>query len=1069
MITKRSVGRLLSTLLCLVLLLGQLPTTALAVAASPYSVSLNNKQLNSGYYLAANNSTNATLGNPDSGYVAKYKDGILTLNGYNGGRIGLVAATANHFTIKLIGNNTVNSGQICIRQQSTGGASGVTITSDSGGTLTLNATSDNAVWAINANESSATGQGQNEVVINGSAKVTINATMTGANQQCTGIYAKNVTIQGSASLKITCKAESNTNAGFVTGVYTWGTTTVNTTGNIDIDVSAAGGENCTSYGLGGSSSNTLTLTKVGNFTAKWKNSTNDTTYKGAAFYPINAEFANVKTNYAKNTTSTTVSYRSGTPYTVTVKNGKLTGPGVSEAIYKGQFLAGDTVNIAPNEKKTSGGETIPFAEWTSAGVTISSPATASNSFTVPEKNVTVTATYNPFFETPTFTPTGSTNTTGTLEFKTVVKPNGSSEYFNLVAEADKDNTTKYKSINLDSSSKSSPYTYSGSMDSSSFSAGKYYVAATLGGDWYLSEPFTVSYVAAPTPAAAVDAVTVSGEQGREITPTEVSIRLTDCIFADSIDGSEGWITNLPTGLSQSVTRIRDTQAKITVSGTPTKKNSAAIKVTVPKTAIKEGVSDVVAAVNENARFAIVGAYKLTLKNCTATVDGEAVTNGSYVEEGAAVTVTADVPENYKFGDWIISGVEYTVNDDNTATFTMPGKELTVTANLYKATIRWTKVPLNKVQSATTFGEIVTTGSSPGPTDNTTITIDWYGEDGTRVSASDAIDRTKNYRGHITVTCADDYVFEKNSTYSKFLVTLYGGSSGNLDEDDITVSDDKKKLEFDVYLINLPQVTIPLYRGEALPETTDCTVSDGCTVSELTWQGTGNAAETETLTSLKVAKTDNRTMWGKSPMTLSVNGTEQTNVTTGDSYLTLTNVTLSAPERPTGVTVSGTAMSWNDTNDALYYLYPSTMEDTAIKAEWKSGSYTGTVCTSKGTPTASGKQFEQTFQFDTVAAGSYKLVIFKPGKYVPKIVPINVSTTDYDCGQLKLWLYGDVNYDGAVKTIDITMARQYFKGNLTLTDEQIAVMDMNGDGAIKVIDITILRQYFKGNISEIPIT
>ena len=177
----------------------------------------------------------------------------------------------------------------------------------------------------------------------------------------------------------------------------------------------------------------------------------------------------------------------------------------------------------------------------------------------------------------------------------------------------------------------------------------------------------------------------------------------------------------------------------------------------------------------------------------------------------------------------------------------------------------------------------------------------------------------------------------------------------------------------------------------------------------------------------------------------------------------------SPTSVSGLTVSGTAVSWNDTNDALYYLYPSTMEDAAIKAEWKSGSYTGTACTSKGTPTASGKQFEQTFTFDTVAAGDYKLVIFKPGKYVPKIVPITVESTALDLGQLKLWLYGDVNYDGAVKTIDITMARQYFKGNLTLTDEQIAVMDMNGDGAIKVIDITILRQYFKGNISEIPIT
>lgn len=194
---------------------------------------------------------------------------------------------------------------------------------------------------------------------------------------------------------------------------------------------------------------------------------------------------------------------------------------------------------------------------------------------------------------------------------------------------------------------------------------------------------------------------------------------------------------------------------------------------------------------------------------------------------------------------------------------------------------------------------------------------------------------------------------------------------------------------------------------------------------------------------------------------SLNGSASVTVADGD---TTKDVTIAK-----GVTVSGTAVSWNNTDNAEYLLYDGSTSDADIKAEWKSGSYTGTACTSKGTPTASGKQFEQTFTFDTVAAGNYKLVIFKPDKYVPKIVSITVESTALDLGQLKLWLYGDVNYDGAVKTIDITMARQYFKGNLTLTDEQIAVMDMNGDGAIKVIDITILRQYFKGNISEIPIT
>lgn len=171
----------------------------------------------------------------------------------------------------------------------------------------------------------------------------------------------------------------------------------------------------------------------------------------------------------------------------------------------------------------------------------------------------------------------------------------------------------------------------------------------------------------------------------------------------------------------------------------------------------------------------------------------------------------------------------------------------------------------------------------------------------------------------------------------------------------------------------------------------------------------------------------------------------------------------------GVTVSGTAMSWNATNDALYYLYPSTTEDADIKAEWKSGSYTGTACTSKGTPTASGKQFEQTFSFDTVAAGNYKLVIFKPGKYVPKIVPITVGSTDYTCGQLKLWLYGDVNYDGKVLANDATQIIRKANGvgsifdtgdTLTKTD-RVTAADLNEDGVIKTNDAAQITRFANG--------
>lgn len=188
---------------------------------------------------------------------------------------------------------------------------------------------------------------------------------------------------------------------------------------------------------------------------------------------------------------------------------------------------------------------------------------------------------------------------------------------------------------------------------------------------------------------------------------------------------------------------------------------------------------------------------------------------------------------------------------------------------------------------------------------------------------------------------------------------------------------------------------------------------------------------------------------------SLNGSASVTVADGD---TTKDVTIAK-----GVTVSGTALSWNDTNDALYYLYPPTTEDAAIKAEWKSGSYTGTACTSKGTPTASGKQFEQTFTFDTVAAGSYKLVIFKPGKYVPKIVPITVDSTDHDCGQLKLWLKGDVNGDGIVNGNDIQRLYSHITGASTLTDDDaLIVANANEDTAINGNDIQRIFAHIVGS-------
>ena len=163
----------------------------------------------------------------------------------------------------------------------------------------------------------------------------------------------------------------------------------------------------------------------------------------------------------------------------------------------------------------------------------------------------------------------------------------------------------------------------------------------------------------------------------------------------------------------------------------------------------------------------------------------------------------------------------------------------------------------------------------------------------------------------------------------------------------------------------------------------------------------------------------------------------------------------------GFTVSGTALSWNNTNDALYYLYPSTMEDAAIKAEWKSGSYTGTACTSKGTPTASGKQFEQTFTFDTVAAGDYKLAIVKPGHGL-WIEELTVNTDNITDKSIRLYKMGDVNKDGKVNSTDALWVRQSSAGGRVLDAYQKILADLNRDGKVNSTDALWIRQISAGS-------
>lgn len=164
----------------------------------------------------------------------------------------------------------------------------------------------------------------------------------------------------------------------------------------------------------------------------------------------------------------------------------------------------------------------------------------------------------------------------------------------------------------------------------------------------------------------------------------------------------------------------------------------------------------------------------------------------------------------------------------------------------------------------------------------------------------------------------------------------------------------------------------------------------------------------------------------------------------------------------GVEVSGTVTSWNDTDDAVIRLYDGEMTDEAIKADMaldtpvKALNYTATKDAISAN--ADGERYDQGFSFSAVPTGNYKIVIAKAGGYVTKIVQINVAASAYDAGEIKLWLYGDVTYDGAVRTNDATEIYLYLAFETSFTAEQELVADVTQDGAVRTNDATEIYLY-----------
>ena len=244
--------RITSLLLTLVMLLSLVPAMGVTAFAAAYnSVGVNNVVLKDGYYLETNGATEAKKGanTAPATYVAWYKNGVLTLKGYNGKDIVTQGVAAGELTVKLIGSNSINNGAI---QNVNGGD--ITVTSDSSGTLSISKTTSGSNSAIGIETGISSSYTTGNVTIKGNAKVTINMTHNGTStyEKAYGIFAKeNITISENASVDITCATPNNTTGGGnCNGLYAAKDVTIDTNGTIKIDVTNAGRDKDNGYSYG---------------------------------------------------------------------------------------------------------------------------------------------------------------------------------------------------------------------------------------------------------------------------------------------------------------------------------------------------------------------------------------------------------------------------------------------------------------------------------------------------------------------------------------------------------------------------------------------------------------------------------------------------------------------------------------------------------------------------------------------------------------------------------------------------------------------------------------------------
>lgn len=455
------------TILCLFILFFN---QSLVEATSTNTVTINGQELTNEYKYLVNGvrAENGILG--IGGCTAQFDSdtGVLTLNGYSGGRIQ--SGQGDELTIKLIGNNKITentSYQACGIVNNTN----LTITSDSEANLTINVTSSESIVAGIESDYNNTNS-DNRIVIGGKANIIVNGTSN--SNRAIGIHSNSsVSIIDNASFTATLRGYYNSKT-LQCGFEITKPLLINTTGNINLDASYDRAFNWPCNGYGIYSTSTMTLHNVGTMTIKYP-----TINGGAAWnddsWTVPEKFA-VNEGVVDGNKTMEIHSGSGTVHTLTLESavnmfGKSTG----------QYFNGDIINIFGNSNVPG----LKFKDWTYSTGLIENNLAENTTYTMPDSNATVTANYTPFASQPKFTRINSS--TGNINYTL----NG--EFIETERRLVKSGETAEDDFSIHHEFLNTPYEISEGTEIHQVPAGNYKVAVKYEDKWYYSDAFTVNY------------------------------------------------------------------------------------------------------------------------------------------------------------------------------------------------------------------------------------------------------------------------------------------------------------------------------------------------------------------------------------------------------------------------------------------------------------------------------------------------------------------------------------------------------------------------------------------------